>query len=587
MHRQRFMIAFVAVIAGLLMAACGGSDGAEDTAAPTPAPTVAPAAAAPTAAPEAMKVPDPVKGLEWDQPMREGVKYGGSLVTSYGSPGYEPAHLDVQQLLQAALIVSAGGSSYSRLLAYEVGPDINSFESRVTADLAESWEQEDDVTYIFHLREGTKWHNIAPVNGRDLTCDDILYSYRRQLTPGFSNSSIIASVDIDKSSCLDKYTLKLVATGPDAGFLNNLADGHSKIVAREAVELNGDLKNGPTIGTGPFVHTEYSKNIRTVKVRNPAYYDPGLPFVDKLTFLQFGDTAAMNAALRTHQMDILGIRTPVELEQLQKTNPDLKYVKSFSSLRPWQVGLNNTFEPFKEKKVRQAVSKCIDRKAIIAGPLGGAGNLYTAGIPIPDMAWNLPDKEYEEWYERDVELGKKLLADAGYANGFDVEFTNANYGELSLSLGEAIVEMLKECGIRPTMKTIDAATYTTTILAQGDMEMYWGPAGGSDDPASEMYQRFGCDQSRNAVHRCDPVWDALALQVRVTFDPLERKALVQQGMRYMLDSSDYLAIYSSFSQQVHQPWVGNSMTGAGSYNTYRYNYFWLDTDHPNFPSDRK
>src|SRR5262249_15553281 len=140
---------------------------------------------------------------------------------------------------------------YSQLLTYKWGPDIKSPSYIPTGDLAESWTQADDTTYLFKLRSGVKWHNIAPVNGRELIAEDIIYSYER-VRELKSQAGFLAG--ITKMEAVDKLTLKLTLDKPNPDVLDNLAQNKLSIVARERVEqTGGKLDESPLIGSGPFI----------------------------------------------------------------------------------------------------------------------------------------------------------------------------------------------------------------------------------------------------------------------------------------------------------------------------------------------
>src|SRR5262249_50746517 len=137
-------------------------------------------------------------------------------------------------------------------------------------DLAESWQQADDTTWIFKLRSGVKWQNIAPVNGRDLLAEDVVYSFNRQ-NPEQINSSRLDG--IPKFEAPDKSTVKLTLARPNADLLASLSACQNKVVPREVVEQKGDLKEGPLIGTGPWILEKWDPaDGRATLRKNPDYF---------------------------------------------------------------------------------------------------------------------------------------------------------------------------------------------------------------------------------------------------------------------------------------------------------------------------
>ena len=155
----------------------------------------------------------------------------------------------------------------------------------IEPDLAESWTQTNDTTYVFKLKKGVRWHPKPPVNGRELTADDIKYTYERFLTiTGNPNKPVLEYVD--RIEAVDKYTVKFTLKEPNAWFLDLLASTSTWIVAKECVEKFGDLKKVESVvGTGPWMLERWEPNVKLVYVRNPNYFVPGLPYADGVDML--------------------------------------------------------------------------------------------------------------------------------------------------------------------------------------------------------------------------------------------------------------------------------------------------------------
>src|SRR5205807_9454481 len=136
-------------------------------------------------------------------------------------------HLDIQATGGSTGAFGQGGA-FSGLLKYKHGADIKPPAYLVTGDLAESWQQADDLTYVFKLRPGVKWHNIAPVNGRDLVLEDIVYSWDR--VKAFKSYANLLE-GISKYEAVDKTTFKITLDKPNADILNNLGQNTLIIVA--------------------------------------------------------------------------------------------------------------------------------------------------------------------------------------------------------------------------------------------------------------------------------------------------------------------------------------------------------------------
>ena len=231
---------------------------------PTPAPT--PAATA-VAVPSPAAIPTP--------PPQGAPKRGGTLNLEAAR---DIAHQDVHQDVSPALAAWGPGVAYSRLLRLESGPDVGAPSLALECDLCQDWTMESPTSYLFQLRPDARWQNIAPVGGRPVTSGDVIFSYQRQSDPDFPNSALLRN--IESIEALGTDTLRVNFKLPDADALLSLADGHSKIVAREAVQANGDILNGPTIGSGPWMLEQTAPGDMHSFTRNPDYFEPELPRAD-------------------------------------------------------------------------------------------------------------------------------------------------------------------------------------------------------------------------------------------------------------------------------------------------------------------
>jgi len=164
--------------------------------------------------------------------------------------GLDPVGFDPHQTLAFSTMTMLS-FTHSRLLKVKAGPSVRPGTFPVEADVAESWTRPSDTTYVFKLRRGVRWHPKPSVNGRELTADDVKYTYERFLgIKGNGNRQTLE--DVDKIEALDRYTVKFTLKEPFAWFLDALASTSAWLVAREAVEKFGDLKRPEAvIGTGP------------------------------------------------------------------------------------------------------------------------------------------------------------------------------------------------------------------------------------------------------------------------------------------------------------------------------------------------
>ena len=164
------------------------------------------------------------------------VKRGGTFRLRMNQP---PVHFDPHQTAAYSTMVPLS-FAYSRLVKVQNGSSVAPGTQPIEGDLADSWDRQGETVYIFKLRKGIRWHPKPPVNGRELTADDVKYTYERLLaTKGSSNQPILEMVD--KVEAPDKYTVKFTLKEPNVWFVDRLASTSTWIVARECVEKHSDL----------------------------------------------------------------------------------------------------------------------------------------------------------------------------------------------------------------------------------------------------------------------------------------------------------------------------------------------------------
>src|SRR2546422_1265438 len=184
-------------------------------------------------------------------------KRGGTLAIRT----WAPPHFDPFQTISYKTHIALS-FTHSRLLKHKAGPGVVPGTFPIEGDLAESWTQPSETTYVFKLRKGVRWHNKPPVNGRELTAEDVVYSVNHFLTvKGNANAYMLKSVE--KVEATDKYTVRFTLKEPFVWFLDMLTNPLAvAVVAREVVEKYGDLKkHEAVIGTGPWMLDAYRPNV--------------------------------------------------------------------------------------------------------------------------------------------------------------------------------------------------------------------------------------------------------------------------------------------------------------------------------------
>src|SRR3989454_12837216 len=194
--------------------------------------------------------------------------------------GYDPPHFDPHLTLNFKTNTTLS-FVYNKLVRHKVGAGVTPGTFTVEPDLAERWEEPDDTTVVFHLRKGVRWQNKPPVNGRELTAEDVKFTYDRFLTEKGNPLRYLLD-PVDRVETVDRYTVRFRLKEPFVWLVNVLANPTGTwIIAPEVVQHFGGLKTPQSvIGTGPFMLERYEPNVKTVFKRHPAYFLKDQPSVD-------------------------------------------------------------------------------------------------------------------------------------------------------------------------------------------------------------------------------------------------------------------------------------------------------------------
>jgi peptide/nickel transport system substrate-binding protein len=551
-------------VAGAALALAGCSPQA------TPAPVAPPAgapgaaggsgvAAAPTTGPSAAPAP----------------KYGGVLRGDTNP--LSPPHLDPHQTLTATLHTNGAGIAWSRLTKFKTGPGVDPDALTVVGDLAESWEQADDLTYVYKLRPGVKWHNLPPVNGRELEAEDVIFSLQRILDLKVNASYLTGLKGI---SAVDKRTVKLTVEEPDPDFLALVSDGRNKIVPRDSVSSGGDLKKGPIIGTGPWIFDKFGDSQEHYLVRNPDYFVKGLPYVDRLEFLKPKDYNTIQAAIRAGELHTQnqGVDKSV-VDAIRKDRPDIQVFAWTSPFaQSFRLTLNTSRPPLDNLKVRQALSKAMDRRQILDTVYGGGA--LAPPIPLIDVNAGVPATELDQLYKRDLDGAKRLLGEAGFPNGLSFECLVANYGDDYLAVAELLKAQLRDAGIDLNLKVPPAQEWATATGVTGEFTTEYGPVLQLASVNAWMKGNLKTGGSRNFARLANSQIDALvAQQAGQGRDPAGRSRTISQLQRLLIDQAVILPIGAPTSYNLLQPQVREFRRGAPWARAYEYDYYtyvWFD-----------
>jgi peptide/nickel transport system substrate-binding protein len=416
-------------------------------------------------------------------------KRGGTL----NIRAWDPPHFDhiLAHAYRTHVVISF---THSRLLRHKAGPGVRPGSFPIEGDLAESWKQVNDTTYEFKLRRGVRFHTKPPVNGRELTADDVRYTFEYILADKGSNVSMYKS--IAKIEATDKYTVRFTLKEPFAWFLDMIASPMAgAIIAKECVEKFGDLKKADAVvGTGPWQLDSYRPNVGLTLVRHPQYFMPGLPYLDRVEIHVDEDNASRTAAFLAGKYD-LGWEFPGTInrsdwvqiaEPLKKRRPGLQVLEYPSNVVN-DLSFRADKPPFNDVRVRQAVCLAMDRKAQIDSIFEGVGAV-NGPLPAALDDWALPIAQLGEGaklYTHSVAEAKRLLAAAGHPNGFPASICFATYGSTQLvDHMQLVIKQLKDVGIDAKLDQKEYGAYQASCRLGKFDSMGFGPSRPSSSPTA-------------------------------------------------------------------------------------------------------
>ena len=417
-------------------------------------------------------------------------------------------------------------SLYDGLMDYEPGT------TELRPGLAESYEISDDgMVFTFKLRDGVQFHN-----GRVMTADDVKFSLDRVTNPktqspgaGFFGSiagyEAISSGETESLSgvkVIDDQTVEITLSRPDATFLHVMGLNFASVVAKEAVEAAGADFGKTAMGTGAFKLADWTIGQKLIFAKNENYWREGLPYLDTVTFEVGQEPIVALLRLQSGEVDVPGDGIPpAKFQEVMNDPAQAARVIEGGQLHTGYITLNVKMPPFDNVDVRKAVNMAINKERITQVINGRA---VPATQPLPP---SMPGyTEGYEGYAYDPDAAKALLADAGFADGFETELFVMNT-DPNPRIAQAIQQDLSKIGIKASIQSLAQAS---VIAAGGEPDqapMIWsgGMAWIADFPdASNFYGPIlGCDGAVqggwNWSWYCNADIDAMAVKADSMTDP--------------------------------------------------------------------
>lgn len=434
-----------------------------------------------------------------------------------------------------------GYSLYVMINIYETLVRLNE-DLELEPALAESYEQIDDVTWEFVLREDVEFHDGEPFNA-----EAVKINLDRVLDEDVGSPLAFLFTEIDEVEVIDEYTVHITTNEPFAALPNHLAHpgGHmispaviaDDYAAMEDGEAPLTEVNRNPIGTGFFKFESIVEGDNIVLVRNEDYWgEPAAP--QSVTFRSVPEDGARIAELTTGNADLIYPTSPQDVAQINES--DTAYAREADSANMTYLGFNTEVEPFDDPVVRQAIGMAIDKDVIIEELLEGIA--LKAETPLnPTVNAYSDDLEPLEY---NVEEAKALLEENGYEEGFSAEIIMNN--RTHADVATFIQETLAELNIELSISQVEAATFQE-YAADGNFEMLMGGWGTVTlDGDYGLYPLFHSDNigaPGNRTRYSNEEVDELLDLARVESDEETRFEYYHDAQQIIIDEAPLVPIY--------------------------------------------
>ena len=456
----------------------------------------------------------------------------------------------------------------------------------------ERWQQLSTTEYVFTLRKGILWPKdpLMKRTDREVTAEDIAWFLTLTKEKGIVKVNLALVKDIVAA---DRYTVKVTMISPQSDFLTNMAHTSMGVVPKECYEdPDKHCMVDRIITPGPFLMGEFTSRQKIVFTKNPEFYLKGLPYLDRITLFEVPDTVAQQAGFTTGKFDNYSTNSFSQMKSTTSRIPGSQ-VHASGGIGGVSTMMKIRMEgPLADVRVRRALAMAVDYPEL--WQLGVEGfSMFPTMIPRDyyGPGFFLTPEQAGTSYQRNLEQAKKLLAEAGYPNGFTTQHNfYSNFGTYQdYALG--LQSMWKAIGVNLELKSVDFVSYQSSHYAgtwQGLINTgacwiasCWGTA-------DDAFSQFITGGAQNFAKISDPQIDYLYQRSRGEVDPAKRRALLWEFDQYEASQVYFLRIGVATAWIMMQPW---EMNGA-SHQTMWFTGFngptWLGMhDTSKYPGARK
>ena len=493
-----------------------------------------------------------------------------------------------------------GSLYYQGLWRLAIHGGINLDGSSIEPDLAAKSEHNADfTTWTFTLNPGVKFHDIAPVSARELTADDVAFSFQRYIDTSIWNKGLQY---VDKVTAPDKYTVRFDMKQPQVTFDAITAAPYYGVFAKEHF-ANADLFKQQPIGTNAFFNKESIYQDHATALRNPnfsqrptwmadKYKNTPMPFMDQITVQYFSSDAASRAAFVAGQTDDYAITylDPAVLKEVLSGRPDtIVTVNALWATFPVMLFWNHKNPLFQDVRIRRAMSMALDREAIMKDVFSGAGVPGGGPFAFDLLGQQLPPalKDYGPYYQFNPQQAQALLKGAGHENGFTVqlELDTTLQGTPQFQTYKAVQAQLKQnLKVDLQLNLVDALTSTNDGLNRAFPDMRGQTSVTGYDAYSLAYPILHSQGGVNFGSANDPTLDDLLNKLGAAAAPPSVLDLAKQVDARVRDQVTWLYIGWPQACTVTQPWLHGHTNNLYAYLFYygvnNFRSVWIDSNAP-------
>jgi len=454
---------------------------------------------------------------------------------------------------------------------------------KIVGDLATEWKiSPDGLTYTFKVHPGVLFHD-----GSSLTAADVKASYDKIIFPPAGVRSVRrnAYTAVTQVDAPDATTVVFKLKFPSASLLANLASPWNVIFPKKYLDKDPNYFKTHVVGSGPFKFKNYTRGSTFEGERNAAYFVKDRPYLDGYKFYISPETSVRAAAIRSGRAYIEFRDLPsAEVEAIKKQLGAKVAVQETPMTGQWGVSINNTAKPFNDVRVRKALSLGIDRytMARVLYPLTGLR--YVGALMRPGSEWAMSEAELETLpgFARDIDKNRaearRLLAEAGYPNGFKVVLKNRNVKLPYQDFAVFLIQEWRKIGVEVEHRPLETAAWFSDGQDTGNFELIVSPTVEFMDDPDQFLGRYATGSTQNWGRFSDPQIDDLFSRQARALDPVERKRLINEMEKIVLQKTYFLSGLWWSRNLVHWTKVKNYVAPPNHYTNQKLQDVWLSED---------